>query len=414
MRVISLCSGVGMHDLALGTIFDARTVCYVEREAYPASQLAGLMEAKCLDEAPIWSDLATFDARAWRGIVDAIIAGLPCQPYSPAGKRLGNTDARAYGEGDGPIVHFLRIVSECQPAVVFIENVPAWVTGGWFRSVGDELCQLGYEIEDPLFLGADDVGATHQRLRVWIVAYRDRDVLRANFRQSVSESDWRDNPRGRGSELADPRRCHDNAVEPLTVAQRSDTTSVGGVGGIVDDPSSSRREGRKSESAEPIRDGARRGESSGRCDSMANSSGGRFENESGLFAPRRQSDTSDGSGHLGDTDGAHRERRGGGGGESEEREVEDGHARLASRELFAPGPRDGRWRDIINSAQHLAPATQPGVHGVVDGASLVVDASRRKQLRALGNGGVPLCAAVAWGTLARRVLGMTKNNERAA
>jgi hypothetical protein len=44
-RVLSLCSGVGMHDLGLGTAFDARTVCYVEREAFAASQLVALMEA---------------------------------------------------------------------------------------------------------------------------------------------------------------------------------------------------------------------------------------------------------------------------------------------------------------------------------------------------------------------------------
>lgn len=185
MRVLSLCSGVGMHDVGLGAVFDARTVCYVEREAFSASQLAALMEAGCLDAAPVWSDLATFDARPWRGVVDCVVAGLPCQPYSVAGKQLGNTDKRAIGDGDGPIVHFLRIVRECRPAVVFLENVPAWVVGGWFRPVGEQLCELGYELEAPLFLGADDVGASHQRERVWLMAYepsRGQRVLRESWR----------------------------------------------------------------------------------------------------------------------------------------------------------------------------------------------------------------------------------------
>src|SRR5690349_6611360 len=115
-----------MHDLGLGTAFLTRTVCYVEREAFPASQLVALMEAGCVDEAPIWSDLATSDARPWRGLVDGIVAGLPCQPYSPAGKQRGNEDTRSWGEGDGPIPNFLRIVGEARPAVVFLENVPAW------------------------------------------------------------------------------------------------------------------------------------------------------------------------------------------------------------------------------------------------------------------------------------------------
>lgn len=172
MRVLSLCSGVGMHDLGIGAAFDARTVCYVEREAFAAAQLVALFRAECLDEAPVWSDLATFDGQPWRGIVDCIVAGLPCQPYSAAGKRRGNDDHRAIGDGDGPIAHFLRVVSECQPAVVFLENVPGWVTRGWFRPVGEELCRLGYEIEEPLFLAAEDVGASHRRERVWIMATR--------------------------------------------------------------------------------------------------------------------------------------------------------------------------------------------------------------------------------------------------
>lgn len=97
-HVLSLCSGVGMHDVGLGTVFHARTICYVEREAFAASQLVGLMEAGCLDQAPVWSDLATFDARPWRGVVDFLVAGLPCQPYSVAGKRKGNKDRRAFGK----------------------------------------------------------------------------------------------------------------------------------------------------------------------------------------------------------------------------------------------------------------------------------------------------------------------------
>jgi hypothetical protein len=175
-----------MHDVGLGSVFRARTICYVEREAFSAAQLVALMDAQCLDAAPVWSDLATFDARPWRGCVDGLVAGLPCQPYSVAGKREGNADRRAIGaDGDGPIVHFLRIVAECGPAVVWLENVPAWVTGGWFRPVGEQLCRLGYELEAPLFLAADDVGASHQRERVWLLAYqpgRGQRVLRESWR----------------------------------------------------------------------------------------------------------------------------------------------------------------------------------------------------------------------------------------
>jgi hypothetical protein len=66
-----------------------RTVCYVEREAPAAGQLVALMEAGAIDPAPVWSDLTTFDGAAWRGRVDCIAAGFPCQDISIAGRRAG-------------------------------------------------------------------------------------------------------------------------------------------------------------------------------------------------------------------------------------------------------------------------------------------------------------------------------------
>lgn len=73
------------------------------------------------------------------------------------------------------------------------------------------------------------------------------------------------------------------------------------------------------------------------------------------------------------------------------------------RGIFAPGPLDARWTGIITDSPHLAPALEPGVRVLAHGFAWVVDESRRHQLRAIGNGGVPLCSAVAFGILARRV-----------
>ncbi|MBT4498094.1 MAG: DNA cytosine methyltransferase [Gemmatimonadetes bacterium] len=166
-RILSICAGVGGIDLGIRlAVPGARTVCFVEREACAAATLVARMEEQTLDKAPIWDDLSTFDGRPWRGAVDLIAAGLPCQPYSLAGTQKGNADDRAIWP------EFVRVVGEVCPPLVFIENVSTFVTRGWFRPAGEKLCELGYEIEDPFFLRAGDVGAPHRRERVFILAHR--------------------------------------------------------------------------------------------------------------------------------------------------------------------------------------------------------------------------------------------------
>lgn len=90
---LSLCSGAGGLDLGLAIACPGyRAVGYVERETYAAAILVARMEDATLDPAPVWDDLATFDGRPWRGAVDVVTAGYPCQPFSVAGKRKGSDD----------------------------------------------------------------------------------------------------------------------------------------------------------------------------------------------------------------------------------------------------------------------------------------------------------------------------------
>lgn len=78
-NVLSLCSGVGGLDLGLHlAVPAARTVCYIEREAYCCEILVERMEEGGLAEAPVWSNLRTFDGKPWRGVVDCVTAGYPC------------------------------------------------------------------------------------------------------------------------------------------------------------------------------------------------------------------------------------------------------------------------------------------------------------------------------------------------
>src|SRR3990172_9327215 len=130
LRVASICAGAAGLDLGLRMAEPAaRTVLYVEHEATACLQLVARMEDGSLDPAPLWTDLRTLDGRPWRGVVDCLIGGIPCQPHSVAGKRLGAADERDLWPDTA------RVIGECRPEWVFIENVP-----GLLNEVDCDLC----------------------------------------------------------------------------------------------------------------------------------------------------------------------------------------------------------------------------------------------------------------------------------
>lgn len=168
---IELCAGAG--GLGLGVelaVPGARGVAYVEREAASAATLVGRMEAGDLAPAPVWSDLATFDARRWRGRVHWVASGDPCQPNSTAGKRLGAADDRFL------IDQVLRIVDECRPLRLFRENVPG-NAAGQLGALVPPLERMGYRVECGIFSSAE-TGASHGRRRLFVMADRPDDAWR--------------------------------------------------------------------------------------------------------------------------------------------------------------------------------------------------------------------------------------------
>lgn len=212
ITIADLCAGTGMLGHAVEAALEvrgvrARTVVHVEREAVAAAALVGIDQA-AVRQAPVWDDLATFDGRRWRGAVDCLCAGLPCPAYSTAGKRIGNSDARAFGENFdpaspdtwGPVPHFLRIVDEMRPDWLVLENVPPWVAAGHFRPVRAALRGLGYRCQRPFFATAEAVGASHRRERVFILADRRGDGWRLH--QPVGGQDRRTVAGRPGEELA--------------------------------------------------------------------------------------------------------------------------------------------------------------------------------------------------------------------
>lgn len=163
LNELALFAGAGGGILG-GKLLGWRTVCAVEWEPYPASVLCARQNDGFLPPFPIWDDIQTFDGKPWRGIVDVVSGGFPCQDISAAGKGAGIN-----GERSGMWSHMARVVGEVRPQYVFVENSPMLVTRGLERVLGD-LTSLGYDTKWTV-MGAADVGANHKRDRIWIVAH---------------------------------------------------------------------------------------------------------------------------------------------------------------------------------------------------------------------------------------------------
>ena len=161
MNELALFAGAGGGILG-GKLLGWRTVCAVEWEQYPASVLCARQNDGLLPPFPIWDDVQTFDGKPWRGIVDVVSGGFPCQDISAAGKGTGID-----GERSGMWREMARIIHEVRPRYAFVENSPMLTSRGLGRVLGD-LATMGFDARWGV-LGAVDVGANHQRDRIWIV-----------------------------------------------------------------------------------------------------------------------------------------------------------------------------------------------------------------------------------------------------
>ena len=169
LNELALFAGAGGGILG-GHLLGWRTVCAVEWEQYPASVLCARQNDGLLPSFPIWDDVQTFDGKPWRGIVDVVSGGFPCQDLSAAGARAGID-----GPKSGMWKHMARVVSEVRPRFVFVENSPMLVNNGLGRVLGD-LSEIGYDCRWTV-MGANEVGAQHNRDRIWIVAHANSKGL---------------------------------------------------------------------------------------------------------------------------------------------------------------------------------------------------------------------------------------------
>lgn len=402
---MSLCSGYGGIDLGLRlAIPSARTICYVEREATVAAILAARFEdagqagdVGTLDPAPIWSDLRTFDGKPWRGLVDLLCAGYPCQPFSCAGLQLGVADPRHLWP------HVARIIAEAEPEWVFLENVGNHLKIG-FREVASELRRMGYSVEARLF-SAEEVGAPHLRQRLFALAHREGGRLGV-VRES---SRLNGQPDGSGAELEDTgdhyRRRGIGTGKGATRERRRGSAAPGA----------------ELEDASRFERPRQIGKGSGRGRRVCQA-GHELADARNGFVPvtRRRSQGRDGTGPAGAALGNANNRDGGrtrteqsdarqpiagpgaqladaGNGRSPQRrngrreKEERASTMRGGLPVFCPGPDDlDAWRKLLARHPEVEPAICTDAYG---------SAPRVDQLRALGNGVVPLVVGHAYRTL---------------
>lgn len=157
LRHLDLFSGIGGFMLA------AKRAGFTTIQAVEIEPFCRAVIAKNFPEVPLHDDVRTYSAAHLCGTVGLLTGGFPCQDISIAGKGAG-----IEGERSGLWWEMFRIITECRPAFVLIENVPALRNRGADR-VLSELEGAGYTGR-AFVVGADDIGATHRRKRVWIVA----------------------------------------------------------------------------------------------------------------------------------------------------------------------------------------------------------------------------------------------------
>lgn len=177
MKVLDLFSGIGGFSLGLERA-GFETVAFCEINPFCRSVLA-----KHWPGVPCYEDVRTLttDALSRDGIsgVDVICGGFPCQDISSAGFMLGM-------EGERSILfeEIIRLSSELRPSYIIMENVSALLNLG----MGDVLsgvASIGYDAEWHC-IPASALGASHQRDRVWIIAYPPKGDAPAPLFERIS------------------------------------------------------------------------------------------------------------------------------------------------------------------------------------------------------------------------------------
>lgn len=386
MRELSLFSGAGGG--LLGTkLLGWRAVGYVERDVYCQAVLEARIRDGLLDPAPIFGDIRAFLRDGWadryRGLVDVVTAGFPCQPFSVAGKR------KACGDERNLWPETAEVLQRVQPSFALLENVPGLLSARsadgrhYFGTVLGDLAALGFNAEW-CCRGADDVGAPHLRKRLWILAHAAGPGSQvgaggAGLRQRAAVERG-----GTQGALPDAERDGLRIERERGREQRGEP----GPAELGEDVHSDADRGRREERWLEMRSGER-GASGGELDGLRARGWGKgpdVDNANGA-GPAHGGEDEARSGELGPR-AREGETAGAAGGGSRADGLQQGGRRDESA-------GDRLWWE--RDPAEVGPESQSFVGRVAHGVAHRVD-----RLRALGNGQVPAVVVRAWRELAGR------------
>ena len=417
---VSLCARYGGIDLGLSrAIPNLRTIAFSEIEAFACANLVAKMEAGLLDAAPIWTNLKTFPWSGFCDRVDILSGGYPCQPFSAAGKRLGTDDPRHLWPFIADGIRAMR------PRICFFENVEGHISLG-LRAVIQELEGLGYATTWGIF-SAREVGAPHQRKRVFILAYNKSIGIQGHW------SDWIEKSQAYARQGIPLRGCDSRCSwpsrpgepqhgwePPRVVGNAKSRQDHGRESGELAEAQGQRRRGNDAadSASEGVGDTQHDGLHGAASSRGYEADAGRSEEESEMEQQRQRASGlgSELCTSVGDAEGirstARRTEQQGW--NTSGRSSEESGAVGNTSMLDGTGQAGGQWETQTgrtDTAWHSGKA-QPSMGGDADGSAdwmdhaelYVTSNNRTDELRLLGNGVVPATAERAFLTLMNQLL----------
>jgi DNA (cytosine-5)-methyltransferase 1 len=167
-----------------------------------------------------YGDITKTDFTIWRGKIDVLSGGFPCQPYSVAGKRKGKDDERHLWP------EMCRTIREIKPRWVVGENVyglVSWNDGMVFNEVCTDLENEGYEVQSYI-IPACSQDAPHKRDRIFIVAHSN--CCRNNFTEGKEGSVWQQTSK---DEERNGRAMQDNGLSYERTTSNTESIGTGGL-----------------------------------------------------------------------------------------------------------------------------------------------------------------------------------------